>query len=635
MCVPTMRKGMSIMGKSYYKKKWYQRKPEGYLGALLRMLPVVLAVGLVPLIVKQYKYETGLTQYPWFDEQTFLVDIFLASKGLVLTLLALAMLGCVVVRLWKEKGKLPVAKIFLPLFGYALLVFVSACVSVNRSFSFSGGYEHFESVWVLLSYVLIVYYMFLYADGDEELQVVTDAICFNATVIGIIGSLQGIGLDIFAADWFQRLITMNGGKLIMNLADNNAFATLYNPNYLGVYGSFVIPFLSIMLLFEKNKWRRIWHGCNFILVTVALLSSRSRAGLIAVGIVLCVAILFAIWKVSKWWYLVVPGINLAIVLLLLVNAYNDNIIFDRLQGIWAEDQVEVTEEIAEDGTLIRTTGLTEMYTTEQGVAFRYNEIWTQVSMYSEGNAFGFYACDKEGNQLKLLTSEMGVVNRFAHPALADVVISPLRINNRLGMQIQADGEWNFVYNEEKESYRYITVFRKESDMIMADAVGFEKHQTMFSSRGYIWSRSIPLLKEHIFLGSGPDTFVFEFPQEDYLCMKQQGFEGQVMTKPHSWYLQVGVQTGVLSLLCLLVFYGWYAVWSVRLYAFRKLKTQKEAFGMAAFIASIGYMISGISNDSMVVTAPVFWCIIGLGVTANVLVNKIRKTEQEEAGQVTE
>ena len=108
-----------------------------------------------------------------------------------------------------------------------------------------------------------------------------------------------------------------------------------------------------------------------------------------------------------------------------------------------------------------------------------------------------------------------------------------------------------------------------------------------------------------------------------------------MTKPHSWYLQVGVQTGVLSLLCLLVFYGWYAVWSVRLYAFRKLKTQKEAFGMAAFIASIGYMISGISNDSMVVTAPVFWCIIGLGVTANVLVNKIRKTEQEEAEQVTE
>lgn len=606
------------------------------MGALLRMLPVVLAAGLVPLIVRQYKFNTGLELYPWFDGSKVKYDFFLASKGAVLMVLALAMLVCVAVRLWKKKGKLPFAKIFFPLLGYGVFVFLSGCASVNRTFSFSGGYEHFESVWVLLGYVLIVYYTFLYADGDAELQVVADAVCFSATVIGIMGSLQGIGLDVFATKWFQKLITtesflnMIGGKLIINFEENNAFATLYNPNYLGVYGSFMIPFLAILLLFEKSKWRRLWHGCNFILVAVALLSSRSRAGLIAVIIVLCVAIVFAIWKVSKWWYLVVPGVNFAIVLLLLVNAYNDNIIFDRLQGIWAEDQVEITEEIAEDGTLIRTTGLTELYTTESGVAFRYNEVWTQISFRGKVNKNGLSAVDENGEPMEVLKKENRNEYRFAHPALADVVVSTFRKNNKPAMILEADGEWNFVYNEEKESYQYITLFSEESDMIMADAVGFETHQSMFSGRGYIWSRSIPLLKEHIFLGSGPDTFVFEFPQEDYLNMRKQGFEGQVMTKPHSWYLQVGVQTGVLSLLCLLVFFGWYAVWSVRLYAFRKLKNQKEAFGMAAFIASVGYMISGISNDSMVVTAPVFWAIIGLGVTANVLVDKARKAEKKEA-----
>lgn len=628
------------MGKGY-SKKWYQRKPDGYLGALLRMFPVALAAGLVPLVIREYKFDTGLESYPWFDGAKVKYDFFLASKGAVLMMLALIMLVCVSVRLWKEKGKLPFAKIFFPLFGYGLLVFLSGCFSVNRTFSFSGGYEHFESVWVLLSYVLIVYYTFLYANGEAELQVVADAVCFSATIIGIIGSLQGVGLDIFKTEWFQKLITtdtflnMIGGELAINFTDNNAFATLYNPNYLGVYGSFMIPFLTIMLLFEKNIWRRLWHGCNFILVTIALLSSRSRAGLIAVVIVLCVAIVFAIWKVSKWWYLVVPGINFAIVLLLLVNAYNDNIIFDRLQGIWAEDQVEITEEIAEDGTLIRGTGLTELYTTAEGVAFRYNEVWTQISFRGKVNKNGLSAVDMNGEPMEVVKKENRNEYRFAHPALSEVVVSTYRKNNQPAMILEADGEWNFVYNEETESYQYITYFGELSDMIMADAVGFEKHQSMFSSRGYIWSRSIPLLKEHIFLGSGPDTFVFEFPQEDYLNMKKQGFEGQVMTKPHSWYLQVGVQTGVLSLLCLLVFFGWYAVWSVRLYAFRKLKNQKEAFGMAAFIASFGYMISGISNDSMVVTAPVFWTIIGLGVTANALVSKERKTEKKEAEPVTE
>ena len=51
--------------------------------------------------------------------------------------------------------------------------------------------------------------------------------------------------------------------------------------------------------------------------------------------------------------------------------------------------------------------------------------------------------------------------------------------------------------------------------------------------------------------------------------------------------------------------------------------------MAAFIGSIGYMISGISNDSMVVTAPVFWGMIGLGVAANVMVQKARKEEVKD------
>ena len=202
------------------------------------------------------------------------------------------------------------------------------------------------------------------------------------------------------------------------------------------------------------------------------------------------------------------------------------------------------------------------------------------------------------------------------------------VGERIGFRLRADGVWNFVNSQEKGGCRYITdTTKKESEIVSAEAFGFENHQRSFSGRGYIWSRTLPLLKDHIFLGSGPDTFVLEFPQDDYLHMRKNGFADTIMTKPHSWYLQVGVQTGVISLLCLLAFYIWYAVQSVRLYAFRKLSTQTEAFGMAAFIGSIGYMISGISNDSMVVTAPVFWGLMGLGVAANVMVQKNRKKEQ--------
>lgn len=621
------------MGKKYYRKSRFELPKDGYLGALLRMLPAVLMVGIVPLIVREYKHESGLTEFPWYSDQTIVYEFFLASKSVVLMLLTFVMAGCVAVRLWKEKKKTAFTAILMPLFVYGGLAFLSACASVKPSFSFSGGTEHFETVWVLLSYVLIVYYVLVYAREELELQVVADGLCFSAGVIGLVGTFQGLGIDLFTFGWFQKMITTDaflqlaGGKLLLNFADNTAYASLYNPNYLGVFGSFVVPFLVMLFLHEKNKWRRLWHGINFVLMTVALLSSHSRAGQIAALAALAVAVLLAFRKLLKWWYLAIPAINFAVVLVLLVNAYNDDLIFNRLKNLIKPDNVEVAEEIAEDGTLIRKSGLTEMVTSEHGVEMTYNDISLQVTLEVGEDYYGMYALGADGEQVELLPNEDGTEYHFTHPALADVVIYPGYIGEKFGMSIAADGEWNFVYDEKKKSYQYLTGFGKESDMIMADSIGFENYQRAFSGRGYIWSRTLPLLKEHMFLGSGPDTFVLRFPQEDYLKMKQNGYQSVIMTKPHSLYLQVGVQTGVLSLVCILVFFGWYLIWGLKLYAFRKLSTQTEAFGMAAFIGSIGFMITGISNDSMVVTSPVFWGMIALGVAANVMVSKCRK-EQE-------
>ena len=221
-----------------------------------------------------------------------------------------------------------------------------------------------------------------------------------------------------------------------------------------------------------------------------------------------------------------------------------------------------------------------------------------------------------------------------HPALSDVKIQLYPLEDRVAFLIQADGPWLFTNNQVKGKYQHVVFYGeegerviKETDMTPGKQIGFKNRQKMFSGRGHIWSRTIPLLLDHIFIGSGPDTFLLEYPHTDFLAMKQNGFERQIMTKPHSMYLQVGVQTGVVSLLCILVFYVWYAVWSIRLYAFRKLENVAEGFGIAAFIGSIGYMISGISNDSMVVTAPVFWGMIGLGIAANAMVDKLRKKKE--------
>ena len=149
----------------------------------------------------------------------------------------------------------------------------------------------------------------------------------------------------------------------------------------------------------------------------------------------------------------------------------------------------------------------------------------------------------------------------------------------------------------------------------------KKYDSIATGRGYLWSSSIPLLKENIILGSGPDSFVFEFPHDDYVGLYNNGFGLQLLTKPHSLYIQMGVQTGVVSLIAFLVFYLMYAVSCVKLYFKADLNSGLVHVGIALFMGTISYMVSGITNDSSITIAPVFWVIIGTGIVVNTLLKK--------------
>ena len=78
------------------------------------------------------------------------------------------------------------------------------------------------------------------------------------------------------------------------------------------------------------------------------------------------------------------------------------------------------------------------------------------------------------------------------------------------------------------------------------------------------------------------------------------------------YLQTALQTGVLSLICLLVF--WIRYFLLFLNNIRKGE-KKELFllrcGTAAGI--LGFLLMGMLNDSNLAVSPVFWCIMGMGI----------------------
>ena len=166
------------------------------------------------------------------------------------------------------------------------------------------------------------------------------------------------------------------------------------------------------------------------------------------------------------------------------------------------------------------------------------------------------------------------------------------------------------------SYRMYNPFDKVDGLRHIESIGFEKNQHFGSRRGYIWSRTFPLLKRHILYGSGPNTFVYEFPNDDYVGMKNVGYDGAVVTKPHNMFLQIWVQTGFVSLLAFLALYGLYFVESIRLYFLCGGLRSSEKIGLGIMLGTFGYIVTGLANDSTVAVAPLYWCLLGTGMAVN-------------------
>ncbi|TAH64168.1 MAG: O-antigen ligase domain-containing protein, partial [Anaerolineaceae bacterium] len=177
-------------------------------------------------------------------------------------------------------------------------------------------------------------------------------------------------------------------------------------------------------------------------------------------------------------------------------------------------------------------------------------------------------------------------------------------------------KWYFTNQTDQGGYYYLNNYGKLDKIIKAPGALFSGYEGYASGRGYIWSRTLPLLKKHIILGSGADTFMISFPQDDYVGLYNHGYSDQLMTKPHNLYLQIGVQTGVLSLIAFLVFYAMYFISSVKLYIKGRYKSYYARVGVAILVASVSYIVLGLANDSSLTVAPVFWVLIGLGITVN-------------------
>ncbi len=582
------------------------------------LYPLVIVMAIIPLIVHQKIVPTKLEEYDWFSFSETAMDFFLYYKSVWLVIMTIIMLVILCVQVMQKKEYQKIPRFLIPVGIYAILVILSIIFSDNRDFSINGIMEQYESGIVLLGYLIFMYYAYLIVDTENKADLLVKAWAISVTILCILGLLQLLGHDFFATDFGKKLILSkdywdNLDDVSFTFGANRTYLTLYNPNYVGVYAAIAIPILLSFVFFTKRLLCKIIYGVLTVGMFICIVGSQSKTAFLLLAVILILAIILARKKILQYWKFIISGVIFLSIVFFVFDVSIEHIYTNTIKNslkILIQGQETVPN-------------VSRVDTLDDEVIINYMGNPLHISYTRNGESFSIRATDDDGNIIS--TTQEGNKIFLEDERFTVTTITPVLISEQYGIEvIIGENTWNVWYftNEAKEgdsSYYFYTPYGKWDKVNNPEI--FEMNQDMFSGRGYIWARTIPLLKENIFIGSGPDTYTIEFPQDDYISLENYGYKGSIVTKPHNMYLQMGVQTGVLSVIAFLVFYIMYFVQSIRIYIKGKFDTYAAQLGVGIFLASVGYMIAGITNDSTITVAPIFWILMGVGFSMNKIAKK--------------
>lgn len=573
------------------------------------LIPIILMIGFIPLIVHAYTYQSNLSQFDWFPSgAASQTDMFFAWKMVAIIIVGISMMGILIWQYTKTE-KLQFENSFFLLMIYAIFVGMSALFSNHKYWVARGTYELFEPVWVVFAYIILCYYVYNFVQEEQQVDFLMRWSSIGILIVTLIGVFQYLGLDFFKSALGKHLITNPGmwsqlDQISFNFEEKTSYTTLYNPNFLSFYFGMLIPLVICLFIGSRKIWQRIALIIAEILCIVCLIGSKSMTGWIALaigGVILVLVLLSRNKKLFATGIVVVAVGMIAAIILGNTTGIGKNI----------KNTIIGTYHIKDQFTL----GGIE--TKQDDVVLNIHENELHISYSNEADGTLQIICrDADGNDINMLPVEGEVSSYILDDQRFSGIQAKMTIlgESTPGICVTIDGiEWNFI--NDGESYLYVNS--------AGNAVKYKttKRSTLFytdamSLRGHIWNDTIPVLGKHVVMGSGANTFMFEYPQDDYISKVYIYGQNNYDVKAHCWYLQQWVETGLIGTLALIGFFLWYIIQSVRIYRRVDLHERLSWTGFGVFSAVLVYLLAGIVNDSNVCTAPVFWGMLGLGFALN-------------------
>lgn len=571
------------------------------------MIPIALWIVIIPVIVKVKFYTNPLAEYPWYSSESALADFFLYYKSLFVTVTGVLMLALLIWQISGMRKKDTLinsdTRIFIPIIIYLVLAVLSSLFSDYGYFCTHGMPDQFETVWNLIAYVIALfycYYIIVYHDSEKSILTLT---FIGAALVGLICVLQYFKVDIY------RLIYAGEGYSF-TFELGSVYGPFYNINYVGYYSLLFVPLFVLLCICCKDLKIRIISGILTIALLISLIGAQSSTAEIIMAGVFVFAVLFVLLKNVKakkiLWLpiaaILIAGVGGCILAAPKISAYV---------------QASNTEK----------TDLENIFTRDDQVEIDYKGQKLYIQMFQNDDVLSFVLKDQKQADVAweyMVSDEYYYYTitdeRFDGMTLTPAIITEDPLTYGFMVQIN-DKRWTFTNQvTDDASYYYYTdlgkITKLTEETVSPDFAPLVSLSSFANGRGYIWNKTIMLLTDYIFFGSGADTYALVYPNGDFVDKYNNGYDNMILTKPHNMYLQIAVQTGVLSLICFLAFYLWYFISSLRIYFKQRLDSPLVAVGFAMMLGTLGYMGSGLANDSTITVTPLYWAMLGVGIGIN-------------------
>lgn len=660
----------------------------------LQLLPIAFFGAFVIIIVKMYSYSRNMEQFYWSSGNSNLTDFFSYYKMVAILICAVLTLVLLLYRLCTQSLSIKRCFAYIPMIIYSVMVLVSYLLSDYKEFSLLGYNDRFEGTLTLLAYMVMLFFIINTINTESGIKWAVYPIAVSSALLGILGISQATGHDFFRSSIGQKLVTPNtsvqmtetflNGRVgsALNEAglitqdsyttnelidmcksididflgftfnNNEIYQTVYNINYVSFYLTLLLPLFGMLFIRsvlrgkEEPVWKKFIWGALFALLVFNLIGSASSGGWLGMGFVVLAALIVLNKKVIKWWKPVVILLVLTIAIGgvtynrwigELTGAINSTLGKTDAGGQSAESAGNAgdTESGNEHAIASDAHKLQYIDTDGNDIIIGIDDNTLTITIYPE-DTNAVRILDQNGQSIGLVPTDTNRVlafddERFAHcyfQAASD------ELGNDYFIFTSDDQETKWTFRITDDGVFYFNNLGNLVDLDKVPSVGWENNSSWGNGRGYIFSRTIPMMKDTAFIGHGADTYCIYFPHKDYVGKyNSASFANNIniiVDKPHNMYMGAWIGTGGISVLALLAMFGIYIVQSFRLYFRSKFNADDfvSFIGAGIFFGVFGFLFSALVDDSTVSVMPMFYTLIGTGIAANMMIQRRSADEKQ-------